>query len=264
MVRPVSRKLEGSAVKTVAKVLDILEHLGTIARPATVSEVAMTTGINVSTAHRLLQTLARRQYIEQHPETRAYTLGPRLFELGSAYARNMDLVGISRPFLEQLRDATGETVHLAILSDREVVEVCTATGSQTVTVLRGTGRRDPASCTATGKAMLAFLTQAELDHFFAAGPLPAATSKSITDPKLFVAELARVRAKGFALDEHELSEDVCCIGAPIHNGPDRVIAAVSVAMPKARFRQDKVPEWTRLLVETAGRISSVIKLSRAG
>ena len=112
--------------------------------------------------------------------------------------------------------------------------------------------------------MLAFLTKAELDHFFAAGPLPAATSKSITDPKLLVAELARVRANGFALDEQELSEDVCCIGAPIHNGPDRVIAAVSVAMPKVRFQQDKVPEWTRLLVETAGRISSVIKLSRAG
>ncbi|MEA2836012.1 MAG: IclR family transcriptional regulator, regulon repressor [Bradyrhizobium sp.] len=264
MVRPVSRKLEGSAVKTVAKVLDILEHLGAIGRPATVSEVAMTTGINVSTAHRLLQTLARRHYIEQNQETRAYTLGPRLFELGSAYARNMDLVGISRPFIEQLRDATGETVHLAILSDREVVEVCTATGSQTVTVSRGTGRRDPASCTATGKVMLAFLTPAELDRFFAGGPLPAATPKSITDPALVTAELKRVRANGFALDQQELSDDVCCVGAPIRNGPDRVIAAVSVAMPTARFRQDKVPEWTRLLVETAERISSVIRLSSAG
>ena len=264
MVRPVSRKQEGSAVKTVAKVLDILEHLGTLGRPATVSEVAMTTGINVSTAHRLLQTLARRHYLEQNHETRAYTLGPRLFELGSSYARNMDLVSISRPFIEQLRDATGETVHLAILSDREVVEVCTAAGSQTVTVSRGTGRRDPASCTATGKVMLAFLTPAELDDFFAGGLLPAATPNSITERKKFAAELARVRINGFALDEQELSEDVCCVGAPIRNGPDRVIAAISVAMPKVRFRQDKVPEWTRLLVETAGRISSVIRLSSAG
>lgn len=224
----------------------------------------MMTGINVSTAHRLLQTLSRRHYIEQSPETRAYTLGPRLFELGSAYARNLDLVGVARPFIEQLRDDTGETVHLAILSDREVVEVCTATGSQTVTVSRGTGRRDPASCTATGKVILASLTEAELDQFFARGPLPASAAKSITDPKLFRAELARVRTNGFALDEQELSEDVCCIGAPIRDGRDRVIAAISVAMPKARFRQDKIPDWTRSLVEAATRISSVIRLSSAG
>lgn len=264
MVSPVARTPDGSAVKTVAKVLDILEHLGTVGRPVTVSEVAMTTGINVSTAHRLLQTLARRHYIEQHPETRAYSLGPRLFELGSAYARNMDLVSVSRPYIEQLRDATGETVHLAILSNREVVEVCTATGSQTVTVSRGTGRRDPASCTATGKVMLAFLTAPELAQFFAGGPLPAATANSITDPDLFAAELSRVRAQGFALDAQELSDDVCCIGVPILNGPDRAVAAVSVAMPKARFQQDKLPEWTRLLLGTADRISSVIKLSSAG
>ena len=89
-------------------------------------------------------------------------------------------------------------------------------------------------------------------------------ARSITEPKQLLAELARVRVNGFALDEQELSDDVCCIGAPIRNGPDRVIAAVSVAMPKVRFRQDKVPEWTRLLVETAGRISSVIRLSSAG
>jgi DNA-binding IclR family transcriptional regulator len=112
--------------------------------------------------------------------------------------------------------------------------------------------------------MLAFLTPAELDQFFAAGPLPAATLKSITDPALFIAELKRVRANGFALDEQELSEDVCCVGAPIRNGPDRVIAAVSVAMPTARFRKDRLPEWTRLLVETAERISGVIRLSSAG
>jgi IclR family KDG regulon transcriptional repressor len=264
VARPAGAKPEASAVKTVAKVLDILEHLGTIGRPVTVSEVAMMTGINVSTAHRLLQTLARRHYIEQNRETRAYILGPRLFELGSLYARNMDLVDVSRPFIEQLRDATGESVHLAILSDREVVEVCTATGSQTVTVSRGTGRRDPASCTATGKVMLAYLTQPELDQFFARGALPAATSKSITKPSLLVAELARIRVNGFALDKEELSEDMCCVGVPIWNGTDRVIAAISVAMPKVRFRKDKVPEWRRLLVETAERISSVVKLSSAG
>lgn len=261
MASEVGSKSGSSAVKTVAKVLDILEHLGAASRPVTVSEVAMMTGINVSTAHRLLQTLARRHYIEQSQETRAYSLGPKVFELSSAYARNMDLRSVAQPFVEQLRDKIDETAHLAVLSDREVVEVFTATGYRPLTVSGGTGRREPASCTATGKAMLAFLTERELDDFLANAVLPAKTQRSITDPKQLVAELARIRKVGFALDEQEWSDDVWCIGAPIRNGSGRVVASVSVAMPKVRFRKEKVPEWARLLVETADRISDVIKLS---
>ena len=261
MARAASPRAESSAVKTVAKVLDILENLGEVGRPVTVSEVAMMTGINVSTAHRLLQTLSRRNYLEQNPKTRAYTLGPRLFELGSAYARNMDLVSVSQPFVEKLRDAIGETAHLAVLSDWEVVEVFTATGYRPLTVSGGIGRREQASCTATGKVMLAFLDKRELGEFLARGIFPANTRRSITDPKQLVADLAKIKRNGFSLDEQEWSEDVCCIGAPIRNGSGRVVAAVSVAMPKVRFRKEKVPEWTRLLIETADRISGVIRLS---
>jgi IclR family KDG regulon transcriptional repressor len=261
VVRAVSSKPESSAVKTVAKVLDILEHLGEVGRPVTVSEVALMTGINVSTAHRLLQTLSRRNYIEQNQKTRAYSLGPRLFELGSAYARNMDLVGVSQPFVEKLRDTIGETAHLAVLSDWEVVEVFTATGYRPLTVSGGIGRREQASCTATGKAMLAFLNKRELGEFLARGIFPAATKRSITDPKQLLAELAKIRRNGFAVDAQEWSDDVCCIGAPIRNGSGRVVASVSVAMPEVRFRKETVPEWTRLLVETADRISGVIRLS---
>ena len=225
----------------------------------------MTTGINVSTAHRLLQTLARRHYIEQNQETRAYTLGPRLFELGSAYARNMDLVGVSQAFhravarrdgrdgssCDPQRPRSGGGLHRHRQSDGYGVARHRAARS---CVLHG-DRQGHARLPDTGRTGSVFRGAARCRR---------RRRKSITEPALLVAELARVRANGFALDEQELSEDVCCVGAPIRNGPDRVIAAISVAMPKARFRQDKVPEWTRLLVETAERISSVIRLSSAG
>jgi DNA-binding IclR family transcriptional regulator len=255
---------ESSAVKTVAKVLDILDQLGTVGRPVSVSEVAALTGINVSTAHRLLQTLTRRHYIEQAEDTRAYTLGPRLFELGSAYARNLDLVGAARPLLEQLRDSTRETVYLALLREREVVEICSAGSLQAVTVTRGTGRRDPASCTSTGKVMLACLEPEELERFIAQGPLPAMTSRSITTREALLAELDRVRANGYAIDDQELSDDVCCIGVPIQGGNGRVVAALSIAMPKERFNAGNVIDWVRLLQHSAGRISDVVMLSGVG
>jgi DNA-binding IclR family transcriptional regulator len=255
---------EGSAVKTVAKVLDLLDHVAAAGRPVTVSELAAATGFNVSTAHRLMQTLARRNYVEQDPTSRAYSLGSRLLELGVAYAGNLDLVGAARPRIEALRDLSGETVHLAILAERDVVEICTAAGRHAVTVSRGAGRRDPAHCTATGKVLLASLAPEEVERFLAHGPLRAATSRSITDPNVFLAELQRVREGGYAVDDEELCEDVCCVGVAIRNRSDRAIAAVSLAMPKARFHAGKVHSWVQMLEETAGQISRALALSGEG
>lgn len=254
---------EGSAVKTVAKVLDLLEHVAAVGRPVSVSELAATTGFNVSTAHRLMQTLTRRNYVDQDPSTRAYTLGPRLLELGSAYTRSLDLIGAARPRIEELRDLASETVHLAILSERDVVEICTAAGRQAVTVSMGAGRRDPAHCTATGKVLLAALPPGEIERFFAAGPLQSATPRSITDRKAFVAELTRVRKAGYAIDDEELCADVCCVGVPILNRSGRTVAALSLAMPKARFRSRNVASLVKMLHESSARISSALALSGA-
>lgn len=254
-------RADTSAVKTVAKVLDILDQLEATGRPVTVSELAVLTGIHVSTAHRLLQTLTRRHYITQSEETRAYSLGPRLLALGSAYARRHDLVSASRPLLERLRDTTRETVHLALLQDQDVVEICTASSHQAVAVARSTGRRDPASCTATGKVLLAFLPPAELDDFLNLGPLPVCTAQSLATPEALKAELERIRAEGYALDDRELSDDVCCIGVPVRGNAGRIVAALSIAMPRERFQKPRIASWVSQLKETADRISDIVALS---
>ena len=259
-----ARAPEGSAVKTVGKVLDLLEHLAAAGRPVSISELASMTGFNISTAHRLMQTLARRSYVEQDRSTRAYSLGSRLLELGSAYSGSLDLVGAARPRLEELRDRAGETVHLAILRERDVVEICTAAGRQAVTVTRGTGRRDPAHCTATGKVLLAALPPPDLDRFFSLGPLPALTPRNITDPAELTAELVRVREAGYAVDEEELCDDVCCVGVPVRDRARRVVAALSLAMPKARFRSEKVANWVGMLSDASAQISRGISLSGGG
>jgi DNA-binding IclR family transcriptional regulator len=247
----------------VAKVLDLLEHVAAAGRPVSVSELASMTGFNVSTAHRLMQTLARRSYVEQDPTTKAYVLGPRLLEPGSAYTRSLDLIGAARPRIEELRDLAGETVHLAILSERDVVEICTAAGRQAVTVAMGAGRRDPAHCTATGKVLLAALPPAELERFFAAGPLHAATPQSFADRDAFIAELQTVRAAGFAIDDEELCAGVCCVGVSVLNRSGRAAAALSLAMPTARFRSRNIEVFVKMLRECSARISSALALSGA-
>ena len=97
-------KTQAESVKSVVKVLDILEHLGTSQRAVSVSDLARSTGLNVSTAFRLLQTLMGRGYVEQERTNRGYQLGPRVFQMGSTYLQGNDLASIARPHLDALRD----------------------------------------------------------------------------------------------------------------------------------------------------------------
>lgn len=258
MATILDRAADAGSVKSVTKVLDILECLGAGRRPMSVSEVARATSINVSTAHRLLQTLARRGYIEQRAETRSYALGPRLLELGSAYAGNQDLLRAALPHLEALRDQVHETIHLGILSGGDVVEICNASGGQPVSVSMKTGRRDPAHCTAIGKVLLAALSAAELDRFFARGPLLRATQRSITSRARLAKEIESVRRNGYALDEGELADELCCVSVPIASASGRAIAGISIAMPKTRFKPQRVAAWVKLLNECGRRISAAV------
>src|SRR5688572_29662444 len=141
MTRTVRVPAGAGGIKSVAKVLDILEYLADAGRPVGASEVARAVGFHVSTTHRLLRTLAARGYVDQHAAQRSFVLGPQLHALGSAYADGAGLVQIAIPELEALRDAVGETVHLGLYRSGEVVAVASAGGLQPVTVFLGAGRR---------------------------------------------------------------------------------------------------------------------------
>jgi DNA-binding IclR family transcriptional regulator len=248
-------------VKSVAKVLDILEHLGHARRASSVSEIARSTGLNASTAHRLLQTLARRGYVEQNPATRDYALGPRLFELGSAYIGGQDLAQVVRPFVERLRDQVGETIHFGILSQGHVVEICNASSHHPVGVTLRTGRRDPAHCTAMGKVLLAALPEAELSAYLGHGELARPTRRTMVDPRRLRRELQQVRRQGYATDEEELADNLCCVGVPVAEPDGAVVAAMSLAMPKMRFRPERLPEWVALLNDAARQISGRLRFA---
>ena len=148
------RRRQADSVKSVVKVLDILEHLGAAQGAVSVSDLARATGLNVSTAFRLLQTLMARGYVEQERSNRGYFLGPRIFQMGSAYLQGSDLATIARPHLEALRDAVGETAYLVMFSQGEIVQLCKADGKQAVSAAIRSMVREPAYCTATGKVLL--------------------------------------------------------------------------------------------------------------
>jgi len=244
------------SVKSIAKVLDILEHLAASKRVVSVSDLARATKINVSTAYRLLQTLMARGYVVQETANRGYLLGPRIFQMGSAYLQGNDLASVARPHLEALRDAVHETTYLVIFSQGEIVQLCTADGKQAVSATFRSMVREPAYCTATGKVLLSGLSADDLESYFDRVKLEAFTPQTVTGKAQLRKEIAKVRQTGFALDVEEFIPNLCCVSVPVmsRDGNARV-AAISIAMPRMRFKRAQVPQWCKLLREKASLIT---------
>jgi IclR family acetate operon transcriptional repressor len=258
--RPKSRA-RPDAVKSVAKVLDILEHLGAARRPVSVSDLARATGFNVSTAFRLVQTLVARGYAEQQADHRSYVLGPRVYQLATAYIKGSDLATLARPHLEALRDVLGETVYLVIFSQGEIVQLCKADGQHVVSASIRSSEREPAYCTATGKVLLSGLAPEAFKEYLAEVRFHPYTPQTITRRAKLEREIAAVRDQGYALDLEEYAENLCCVSVPVRSpATGAITAAVSVAMPKLRFRRSLVPRWRALLEEKAALISPQLGL----
>jgi DNA-binding IclR family transcriptional regulator len=256
--RPRTR-FETDAVKSVSKVLDLLEHLGAARGPRSVSDIARDTGLNVSTAFRQLQTLVARGFVEQDAGHRGYALGPRLYQLASAYLKGSDLAALARPHLEALRDAVGETAYLVILRQGEIVQLGKADGQKVVSASFRTAEREPAFCTATGKVLLTGLDAESLERYLDGVELRAYTPNTITDRAMLGREIASVRKRGYGLDIEEFAEDLCCIAVAVRDpGSAAIVAALSLAMPKIRFRRGDVARWRALLDAKAALISPQI------
>ena len=242
--------------------LDILEHLGAARRPVSVSDLARATGFNVSTAFRLLQTLVSRGYVEQQPGHRSYVLGPRVYQLASAYLKGSDLATLARPHLEALRDVLGETVYLVILSQGEIVQLCKADGQHVVSASMRSARaragvlhrdRQGAALRPRARGVPAATSRA-----CGCAPTPRRRSRAARSSS------ARSRpsaSEGYALDVEEYAENLCCVSVPVRDpNSGATVAAVSVAMPKIRFKRSLVPRWRKLLEQKAALISPQLGL----
>lgn len=242
-------------MRAVHRVLDILEFLGTAREDASVSEIARKVGLHVSTVHRLLGVLKMRGYAEQDPAYRFDHTGPKLFEAGSRSLATLDLPAAAHPHLERLRDRVNETVHLAISTHGEVLELAKVSGGRATSVAARPGTRYPAYCTALGKVLLAHLPPEEFNGFLVQRRLFRHTPRTITTLSRLRGELQAVGKMGYVLDQGEMEEDLYCVGVPVRGPDGRVRAALSVAMPKMRFHATRVPMWVKLLQQASQDIS---------
>lgn len=221
-----------------------------------VSELAVRLGLAKSTVHRLLTTLSREHFIERDATTGRYRLGLKLYELGTIVADHLDIHEVVEAPIEELRDRTGETVHVAILDGTSVVYIARRESPHPLSILRRVGHRNDAHCTSTGKVLLAALTQDERDALFDGYQFPVHTERTITDRVALEAELDRIRERGFAENVGESEIGSHSVAAPIRDASGRVVAAISAAGPALRF----TPESARRITVETLRVAEAISV----
>lgn len=212
--------------------------------------------LHKSTFYRLLRILERYHFAEQDPRTGKYRLGSKLLELGIRAAGRLDLATMARPYLEKLSRESGETAHLGVLCDGEVVSIATADGRHALRMFVTVGGRSPAHCSSLGKAILALLPEQEVNMVVRKRGLKAYTRRTITRPSQLKAELAEIRTRGFAIDDQELEDGLKCIGAPVQDCSGRVVAALSIAGAALRLGKGRVPALAPLVAQTASDLSA--------
>jgi DNA-binding IclR family transcriptional regulator len=250
------RALAGAQV--IDRVIDILETFARMGPELGVSEISRALGLKKATAHRLLSSLRRRGIVAQDPKTRRYRLGLKLWELGALATLQVDWVLRVKPHLERLTAETGETAHLAILSDGQILYVEKVESSHSLRMPSQVGRRNPVHCTGVGKAQIAWLPDEVLAGIVARRGLTRHTPNTITELPALRRELARIRERGYAVDNEEIEEGLICIGAPIRDHTGMVVAGVSIAGPSSRLRPDTIEVHARSVVDAARAMSSVL------
>jgi IclR family acetate operon transcriptional repressor len=191
-----------------------------------ISELARRAHLPKTTAHRLLQQLAHHGFVEHQDE--GYRLGMRLFELGQRSPRSRDLRQAALPFLGDLRDATHETVHFAVLDGAEVLYLEKLAGHHGPPLASRVGGRLPAHCTGVGKALLAFSAPGVVSALVQTS-LARLTPRSIVMPGLLARELNKIRREGVAFEHEESTPGVVCAACPVMGPDGTAVAAISIS-----------------------------------
>lgn len=255
---PTTAKSATGGVQSIERAFGLLESMADLGGIASISDLATALGLPLPTVHRLIRTLVDLGYVRQEP-SRKYALGPRLLRLGDHAGR---LFGTwAMPYLSELANELGETAQLAMLDQVDVVFVAHAPGSHAMRMVTEAGRRRGLHSTSAGKAMLAAQTPERALELISRAGLKRLTPNTITDPEDLFKELARIRKRGYAIDEGEQEEGVRCIGVALPGSPAR--AAVSVSGPVTRMTPALLENAIPMLKGAAGALAREFELANA-
>ncbi|MEV5966046.1 IclR family transcriptional regulator [Kribbella sp. NPDC051952] len=238
-------------VRSIERVCAVLNLLQESVDGVTLKEVADAADLPKSSAFRYLWTLERNRYVERDAETGLFRIGLGFLGMQS---RHLEVLRERvRPSLERLRDTLDETTNLGLLDGQNVIYLEIIESRRSVRLAASRGSHDPLHSTALGKAIAAHLPEARVREMLEQAGMPRRTAETITTVDDYLAELAKVRRLGYAVDNRENEPDGRCVAVPILG--TRLPAAVSVSAPEARFPMRDVEKAAQTLIAVASEIT---------
>jgi IclR family KDG regulon transcriptional repressor len=241
------------SVRAVERALDILLCFTRDEPTRSLTQIAETVRMSKTTVHRLLATLENKRFITRDQVTGFYRLGLRFIEMASLVLQDVELHRWAQPYLHKLSTQFGETVDLSILDGSDVIYLDVIESPQRLKLAAAVGQRLPAFCTASGKALLAFLPEDQIRKILGENltRYTDCTPVSISD---ILSELRVTAERGYAVSEQEYERDINAVAAPIFDADHHPIASIAIVGPSFRLTKDRLPD----LGESIRRMTQLI------
>lgn len=235
--------------QSVARALKLLDELAE--GPKRLGPLAESLGTHKSTVLRLLQTMEESGYVRRHGPGPEFSLGVRILELGARLLESIDVRDVARPHMEELGEASGETVHLAIRDGSNIVYIDKVESRHAVRMYSRIGGRAPLYCTGLGKVILAYTPPERWPDF----EMTPFTTETLSNREELAAEVDKIRSRGWATDEREHQDTIRCIAAPILASMGDCIAGISISVPTSRMSARELQRFVPALKHAAQQIS---------
>jgi len=233
--------------------------MGEQAPEAGVTQLASELGLTKATVHRLLNTMERFELIERNAEGERYRLGLKLHQLGNKAVESRTLRSEAHRLLLEMSQRSRESVSLSLPTPGGVICLDRFDSPHTIiTVRTPVGAMFPAHCTASGKAVLAYMTEDEIREIIKKRGLQSYTPFTITQLSDLKENLRLIRQRGYAVDHQELERGLSGVAAPVLGAHERVVAGVGIAGPTLRFRGKELAEKVNLVTEIAARLAMAL------
>ena len=244
-------------LSTLERGLSVLRAFDQAHPEMQLSEVAVATGLSPAVARRCLNTLVQLGYVAKYG--RRFLLRPEVLVFGSAFISSMNLETVALPALQYLRDETGDSSSMAVLSGHDILYVAHVSTNRHIRLSANVGTRFPLHATSLGKVLLAFQGDEAIEAYLKRATLTRFTERTLTDPIALRARLTQARAEGFASTLDELDYGLVSVAVPIFDKDRRVPCAINCSTTTSRISQDElIGARLPLLRQAAREIQSAL------
>jgi IclR family acetate operon transcriptional repressor len=238
-----------SSIRRSVQVMDLLSRRG----PLGVRAVAQQLSLPLGSVHRILIDLAAEAIVERTPDGE-WELSYRLLTITGLQLDRLEFSRLARPYCERIAEATRETVNVSALSGGTGVCIDKVRGNEGMQLDARIGSRGPLYCGGSGKAMLAYISPDEQQRILDS-PLAPLTPNTITDPSELKREIARIRRRGYSIDNEEVVLGVHCVGMPILDRSGWAVGGISITGPAPKVPGPALDGLVAKLNEVCGHVS---------